>query len=56
MTVKVKTQYSKSFTIPGKCVVCGGAPGSKTKRVSGSASSGRKQYTTLPLDFPLCEE
>jgi len=56
MTVKVKTEYMSSFTIPHMRVACGGVPGSKTKRVSGSASSGRKKYTTLTLDFPLCEE
>ena len=56
MSVKVRTQFMSSFNIPHQCVACGGPPGSKTKKVSGSASSGRKKYITLTLDFPLCEE
>ena len=56
ITVKVKTGYGGSFIIPRQCVACGGAPGSKTKKVGGSASSGRKRYTTLTLQFPLCDE
>jgi hypothetical protein len=56
MTVKVKTEYVSSFTIPRQCVACGGTPGLKTKKVSGSTQSGRKKYTTLTLQLPLCDE
>ena len=58
MAIKVKTPYFGSFNLPGKCVVCGAAPGvDRTLPVSGSKSNwSGKQTTTLSVNMPMCDE
>jgi hypothetical protein len=60
MSVKVKTQYLRSFNMPLTCVACGDPPAPEAKwKVSGTKTEQKwssTEYKTLSLEFPLCQE